>query len=307
MNLNKRERSRNWFRAVCVIVIQAFLLSNVTYAAGVFYNNTEISADKAMLSPSLGIPDMKSIFTAAMKAKLSKVGPAEKTAATISIPQEMREQAKQRSILIVEDDEEQRKLAAEYFKGKGYDVWTADSVKEVLKIAKGRFDVVLTDYHLPDGTGKDVAKAIRENNSETPIMLWSGKLALLSEDEISAVNPVRAFKKGIVGLLEKIFKEAEAIIDKKEQEKNEKIEAVTVDRVATNQNYRILDILPKLTEALKSNGNEEVVLFHGVVNVKSNAQGTIDDAARLDNMDETLKYLLNNKFTPILVGHKGVF
>jgi len=83
------------------------------------------------------------------------------------------------------------------------------------------------------------------------------------------------------------------------------LEKSAADSDALNLNYRLLDAIPELTKELKPTGDWEAVLFHGVVNVKSNKEGLTDDPTRLDNMAETLRCLLNNNFTPILIGHNG--
>ncbi len=108
-----------------------------------------------------------------------------------------------------------------------------------------------------------------------------------------------------VPMVEKQLKEAGLKIDNATAEfldQKERENAVVV-----NPNYQLLNIVPHLSTDLKTEGKEdwEPVIFHGVVNVKSNTQGTIDDATRLDNMDDTLTALMSREFTPVLIGHNG--
>jgi PAS domain S-box-containing protein len=84
------------------------------------------------------------------------------------------------TILLVEDDEIFRELVARVIESEGYKVITTAYAKEAQELyAKNRdvVDVVITDMHLPEVTGKELAKVIRgiEEGSNTPIiMLASG-------------------------------------------------------------------------------------------------------------------------------------
>jgi DNA-binding NtrC family response regulator len=60
-------------------------------------------------------------------------------------------------ILIVEDDQETRRLYAMAFESAGYDVASAISVEEAMRHLRARhFDFLLSDYSLADGTGANV-------------------------------------------------------------------------------------------------------------------------------------------------------
>ena len=66
-------------------------------------------------------------------------------------------------LLIIEDDPDQRELIREQVEdrfGRGT-VTGVGSRKEVLSHDLASFDLILTDYNLPDGTGMDVLCDIR--------------------------------------------------------------------------------------------------------------------------------------------------
>ena len=57
-----------------------------------------------------------------------------------------------------------------------YDVATAASVSAALGIAEAaHFDLFVLDSLLPDGTGTDLCKYIRERNNFTPILFYSAR------------------------------------------------------------------------------------------------------------------------------------
>lgn len=57
---------------------------------------------------------------------------------------------------------------------RGYGVLTAGSVGEALELAKEIvFDLYILDIRLPDGTGVELAKELREMNRGIPILYYS--------------------------------------------------------------------------------------------------------------------------------------
>ena len=68
------------------------------------------------------------------------------------------------SVLIVEDDDQLRRILTINFARRGYTVAEADSVEtalEALKAFAHPFDVIVLDIYLPDRTGWDVLRAMR--------------------------------------------------------------------------------------------------------------------------------------------------
>ncbi len=57
----------------------------------------------------------------------------------------------------------------------GYEVGAASGVAEGLRLAEdGRFDLYILDNSLADGTGLELCRRIREFDSATPILFFSG-------------------------------------------------------------------------------------------------------------------------------------
>lgn len=79
------------------------------------------------------------------------------------------------AILLVDDDEVLRRTLAIVLQHHGYDVTTAASVPEALKlISAGSYDVLLSDLHMPGrGDGLTVVSAMRHANPNAVTMLFS--------------------------------------------------------------------------------------------------------------------------------------
>jgi CheY-like chemotaxis protein len=79
------------------------------------------------------------------------------------------------TILLVDDDDVLRQTLAAVLQEQGYEVTTAASVSEALKlISAGSFDVLLSDLHMPGkGDGLTVVSAMRHANPKAVTILLS--------------------------------------------------------------------------------------------------------------------------------------
>jgi DNA-binding NtrC family response regulator len=112
-------------------------------------------------------------------------------------------------ILIVEDDANIRAVMTRHFRRNGYQVEQAGAAEEVIerfKTGDQRFDVVVTDVHLPGESGVDLARQIHEMQPEQPIVFMTGD----SDARIAR----RALADGAAGYLLKPFEffELDAIV-----------------------------------------------------------------------------------------------
>ena len=77
------------------------------------------------------------------------------------------------TLLVVDDEPQFLRALATSLRGAGYAVETADTVETALGAARdGRFDAVVLDLVLPDGSGKDVCVGVR-GWSDVPILVVS--------------------------------------------------------------------------------------------------------------------------------------
>ncbi|MBT6563416.1 MAG: sigma-54-dependent Fis family transcriptional regulator [Candidatus Scalindua sp.] len=78
-------------------------------------------------------------------------------------------------ILVVDDEEALRYTIETFLLREGYDVDTAGSYKESLgKLSEARFDLILTDIMLGDGTGIDILQEVNRRNLLCPVILITG-------------------------------------------------------------------------------------------------------------------------------------
>jgi DNA-binding response OmpR family regulator len=89
-------------------------------------------------------------------------------------------------VLYVEDHEDTVEMVTLMLKAGGFEVTSLSTVEDGLKAAsKQQFDLYLLDLWLPDGSGMDLCRKIREFDSRTPIVFYSA--AAYDEDKEAAL------------------------------------------------------------------------------------------------------------------------
>lgn len=78
---------------------------------------------------------------------------------------------KKASILVVEDEKKISDIVKAYLEREGFSVSVAETGEEALRLLKNPFDVVVLDLMLPDVSGEDICRMIRENSDQPVIML----------------------------------------------------------------------------------------------------------------------------------------
>lgn len=83
-------------------------------------------------------------------------------------------EARQHHILYIEDHDDTRELITLVLAERNYRVTTGSTVLAALKLAhEHHFDLYMLDSWLPDGSGIELCKQLREFDHETPIMFLS--------------------------------------------------------------------------------------------------------------------------------------
>lgn len=78
-------------------------------------------------------------------------------------------------ILCTDDNEDTRQLLILILTQSGYDVTCTDDPNKVVELIKTKvFDLCLMDNWMPGLSGEDLCKRIREFDTETPILFYSG-------------------------------------------------------------------------------------------------------------------------------------
>jgi DNA-binding NtrC family response regulator len=102
------------------------------------------------------------------------------------------------TVLIIEDKESMAEMLAKTFTSEGFRVKTAARVADGLDcLAAGEVDVVITDLKLPDGSGMDILKGVRDRWPLVPVVVMTayGSIELA----------VRAVKEGACDFITKPF------------------------------------------------------------------------------------------------------
>jgi two-component system response regulator HydG len=77
-------------------------------------------------------------------------------------------------LLILEDDVTFSLMLSTWLKRKGFHVTTSSGVSDAEnKISKQNFDIILSDFRLPDGTGLYLLKWLNEKKSTTPVIMMT--------------------------------------------------------------------------------------------------------------------------------------
>ena len=113
-------------------------------------------------------------------------------------------------VLIADDSGVMRKIIVRAAKAAGVDdiVEAADGAEALEKFAEDQFDLVLTDWNMPNKTGLEVIQEIRGQGSKVPIIM------VTTEGE--KANVLKAIQAGVSDYLTKPFEAADlqAKIDK---------------------------------------------------------------------------------------------
>lgn len=153
------------------------------------------------------------------------------------------------SILVVEDDENILNLLSAYLESAGHEVVTATDGNLGLKIAlNGAFDICILDVMLPHRSGTEIATALRDAGSTTPILFLS---ALGNEADI-----LRGFGAGADDYMVKPFSPRELLVrieailrraPAREPDQDLKLEFGAIELDDTQPNCRVNGISVELT------------------------------------------------------------
>ena len=95
------------------------------------------------------------------------------------VPGAARPDGRGRHVLYIDDDEVMALMVGELLRRSGWRVTTRGGAAEGIAALRGApdaFDIVVTDFHMPDGTGFDVASAAQQARPGLPVVLSSGYL-----------------------------------------------------------------------------------------------------------------------------------
>ncbi|MBN2144423.1 MAG: sigma-54-dependent Fis family transcriptional regulator [Candidatus Aureabacteria bacterium] len=101
-------------------------------------------------------------------------------------------------ILVVDDEEIMRNFLSDMLRDEGYEVQAVASGEEGINLLqKSDFDLVVTDLKMPGFSGIDVLKAVKQQNSNTYVIMITGYA--------SVETAVESMKLGAVDYITKPF------------------------------------------------------------------------------------------------------
>ena len=92
-------------------------------------------------------------------------------------------------ILSVEDDEHVRVTIGELLEQAGYEVTPSSTAADGLQRATSeRFNLIILDHILPDGTGLELCQQIRQFDPDTPILFFASAVHELSQQYVMRIH-----------------------------------------------------------------------------------------------------------------------
>lgn len=151
-------------------------------------------------------------------------------------------------LLFVDDDNDFRSVAVQWFTRRGFRVREASGVNDALRMLQDRqFDVVVSDMAMPGLTGLDLLQRVKELSSECEVLLLTG--------EATIETAVQAMKFGAYDFLSKPFplSELEILVQKAYERRqlnkeNTQLKAV-IER--NQQKLRMIGESPAMQEVFK--------------------------------------------------------
>ena len=108
-------------------------------------------------------------------------------------------------VLVVEDDDDVRTLISVILRETGYNVYEAcDGLEAIDALKKRRYDVLLTDYHMPKMDGLELLDLTRSMWPELPVILATSDVLLTEQTPNTLLEPAYA-------ILDKPFVRAELL------------------------------------------------------------------------------------------------
>ena len=102
-------------------------------------------------------------------------------------------QSEKRRVLYIEDHEDTRELVTLLLSQKSFEVVTGTTIESGIALALAeKFDLYLLDSWLPDGSGMDLCRRIREFDQTTPILFYSAA-AYASDQEMALQSGAQGY------------------------------------------------------------------------------------------------------------------
>ena len=90
-------------------------------------------------------------------------------------------------VLIVDDEEPVRRFVERVMLGAGHEAATASDGADALEVAKafGRINLLLTDVNMPEMTGDELARRVRQSEPALKVLYLTGYADLLFKEKVT--------------------------------------------------------------------------------------------------------------------------
>jgi CheY-like chemotaxis protein len=113
--------------------------------------------------------------------------------------------AKGGELLLVEDDEMMAQLVVRHLARRGWRVTVAPTIAEAIALVADAPDAILLDLMMPDGSGEDVIKYVRDHGLPIPVVVYTA-MTDARDEELLKAGAARVFHKGSGTTFEDILK-----------------------------------------------------------------------------------------------------
>lgn len=192
-----------------------------------------------------------------------------------------------KTVLVVDDTKNIRILLSTCLELEGYRVLTASNGKEALELfEKEKLDLAFLDIKMPELSGTEVLKRIRDQGIETPVIIITAFATVKNAIECTRMGAVAYLQKPFTA--DKILHVLEELKLKEQQEKeqleHENLEAQVKKLVEERAFNKAVDLLKKAVCADPSKG-ETYKLLGDVYSIMGNEEmaNKFHDAAKLFN------------------------
>ncbi|MCX7021758.1 MAG: sigma-54 dependent transcriptional regulator, partial [bacterium] len=165
-------------------------------------------------------------------------------------------------ILVVDDSPETLEMLRRTLTAEGYRVFTAGSVAEAVRLLDGTaVDLLITDLRMPNVSGLELVRHVRENNRDTEVMMITGYATV--------EGAVEAIKTGAEEYLPKPFTDEElfAAVGRSLEKLGLRRAAFRRRRLVSHDDYGIVGeskVMKKVFQAIgKAAGTSATVLITG--------------------------------------------
>ncbi len=149
-------------------------------------------SDHAIMKVRMGLLALDDVYRHVLLEELRLTG---RTDIELDTGESGEDSERKKKILLVDDDEDFRKLASILLETAGYDVDQAtDGVEAIVTLRTSNYDLILSDIEMPGLDGFTMLQALKSKNMDTPLIFLTGNDSMDKEErgyELGALDYIR--------------------------------------------------------------------------------------------------------------------